>query len=300
MTDHRETIDMTETVPALVDRIRAHIEARFAPATIDERPFPHLIIEDFFPADVYDRLVAGNPFRRNAGSVWRDAADASNVTARTPYQARRQINFHADEPFDAPPDDRAFWDAIRDVFLADDWFPGLIFAKAPEYFRHRFGNLMDDPGVARHFRRELFLQRHEPGFHIGPHTDIPTRVFTCIFSLPRETGWERFGTELLEPDDPLVRCWGNDHHPVEGFHVSKLAPYRPNNFLLFLKTRHSFHSVACTDESVPDQRYGMQFQFYEPAGGLFTDLSAPDLMTVRHRPGAARRSLRAMLGWRRG
>jgi hypothetical protein len=59
------------------------------------------------------------------------------------------------------------------------------------------------------------------------------------------------------------------------------VPYRPNGFLLFFKTRHSFHSVPAIDETLPTKRYGMQFQLYEPGTGVFTDLSEPDLLVPR-------------------
>ncbi len=69
--------------------------------------------------------------------------------------------------------------------------------------------------------------------------------------------------------------------------MRKLVPYRPNNFLLFFKTRHSFHSVAAVGEDVPNQRYGMQLQFHEPQGGVFRDLSEPDLMQFPRRTAGA-------------
>ena len=35
------------------------------------------------------------------------------------------------------------------------------------------------------------------------------------------------------------------------------------------------------DENVPNQRYGMQFQFYEPMQGLLKDLSEPTIDRTR-------------------
>ena len=49
------------------DQIKRHIEQRFAEAAIESRPFPHLVITDFFPADVYEKMLAFNPFIRNVG-----------------------------------------------------------------------------------------------------------------------------------------------------------------------------------------------------------------------------------------
>jgi hypothetical protein len=107
-------------------------------------------------------------------------------------------------------------------------------------------------------------------------------VFTCIFSFAEKPGFEEFGTQLLTHRDPLARCWGDAHHGMDDFTVAGTAEYRPNNFLLFFKTRQSFHAVKTISADVPNSRYGMQFQCYEPRGGLFRDLSRPDLMEDRH------------------
>jgi len=262
------------------EQLREHIESRISAAEPDSSPFPHMVIENFFPEEIYQKLIDFNPFHQNAGVEWMGKKASADVASATPYYARKQINFHAGQKFNAPEEQQAFWNDLKGIFLDDDWFPALVAKKFPEIFRYRFGDLMDEPDVFSLFRRELFLQRHEPGYYIGPHTDVPTRVFTCIFSLAREEGWEQYGTELLAPKDRLDRCWGNDHYSYDRFQVKKIAPYKPNNFLLFHKTRQSFHSVTSITDQVPDQRYGMQFQFYEPTNGLFNDLSAPQIMHI--------------------
>lgn len=272
----------------MIDELRTHISGKLSGRPLDYSPFPHVIIEDFFPADIYRSIQSFNLFQQNAGKEWLDKKASAGVTGRTPYHARKQINFHLNDVFEASDEARTFWSGLTTALMQDDWFARQVFANYPEYFRLRFGDLVDAPDFFELFREELFLQRHEPGYNIGPHTDIPTRVFTCIFSFAESDGYDEFGTELLVHRDRLARCWGCDHYATDDFSVAKVAPYRPNNFLLFFKTRHSFHSVKTVDASVPNQRYGMQFQFYEPAGGLFDDLSRPDLMkTLRMVPPAA-------------
>lgn len=51
---------------------------------------------------------------------------------------------------------------------------------------------------------------------------------------------------------------------------------------------HSFHAVREIGPDVPHQRWGMQYLYYEPPGGVFHDLSMPDLM---RRPETGSRSL---------
>ncbi len=265
-----------------IAQTRAHIERKIATATLEEFPFPHLVIEDFFPSEVYQQILAQNPFKHWQGRQWFTEEESRTQKAKTPYYARSQVNFHKGEGSSLPPDIQNFWAQIEEIFISDDWFPRTVIKRYESYFAIRFGKLMNEEDFFEFFEKELFCQRHEPGYYIGPHTDIPTRVFTCIFSFAEFPGFDEYGTQLLTHKDRLVRCWGNDHYEPDDFVVEKVAPYRPNNFLLFFKTRQSFHAVREIDETVPNQRFGMQFQWYEKSGGIFRDLSAPDIMKNRH------------------
>lgn len=271
---------------AAVGKVRDHVAARIAAAAVELSPFPHLQVEGFFPDDVYADILRWNPFRSDPGAEWLPPGSSHNVSARTPYHRRKQFHLTGDGLAAQTGAGAATWRTIRRALLDEDWFARLIVAKYPDYFALRFGDLVRDADFPALLRKQLFVQRHEPGFHIGPHTDLPTRVFTCIFSFAREPGFEEYGTQLLAHRDRLVRCWGTDHHGREDFVVRKVAPYRPNGFLLFFKTRHSFHAVRPIDERVPDQRYGMQYQLHEPAHGLFRDLSVPQLMDFERYPPA--------------
>jgi hypothetical protein len=266
--------------------LRAHVERQFATAAVERLPFPHIVIPNFLPADVFDDALRFNLFLSNAGREWISKSDMADMRTPTPYDHRKQINFAADA-FDASPSARAFWGMIRATFLDGDWFPKLVIDKYPDYFLIRFGEAMLRDDFLGRLRKELFLQRHDPDYFIGPHTDVPGRIFTCIFSFCDRPGFESFGTQLMRHQDPYVRCWGRNHYLPEGFEVVKTADYSPNNFLLFFKTRQSFHAVKTITADVPNQRYGMQFQLFEPPGGVFRDLSHPDLMEGRHKKDAA-------------
>jgi hypothetical protein len=257
-------------------RVRHHVDVKFRHSAVTMFPFPHVVIEDFLPRDVFELALAFNLFRHNAGEKWHDEASESATKSRTPYHARTQVNFHR-----GTADEREFWTEIAELFLETDWFVRLVMDAFPEYFALRFGEIALAPEFPSLLRRELFLQQHRPGYSIGPHTDVPERVFTGIFALADRGGFEEHGTELRVPRDPLVRCSGNAHHGPEGFDVRAVAPYRRNNFFGFWKTRQSFHSVRTTTEDVPNRRYGMQFQLIEPPGGLFRDLSEPDAVRAK-------------------
>ena len=261
--------------------IRRHIQRRFAETPLERLPFPHLTISDFFPEAVYEKILAYNLFRKNRGVDWKVRSEINTLRTPTPYDHRKQINFHTGEKHLASREEQVFWRTISYVFLGDDWFLKLVQRAYPAYFDIRFGEAMLWPGFWRKMRRELFLQRHEVGYHIGPHTDVPARVFTCIFSFADRPGFEEYGTQIMRHKDPSVRCSGRQHYGFEDFQLVKTAPYAPNNFFLFFKTRQSFHAVKTIEADVPNERYGMQFQCYEPGVGLFNDLSHPDLLAPK-------------------
>lgn len=294
-----------------VDAVRGHFERRLEAAELVRRPFPHLIVTDALPTALYREAIAVNPFVDDPGRPFGDPAWTDLLVFEHTYDRRFQLDLDPDHrEVDVGP-----WSTIGDAFADPSWLGPVLRRRHPEYFEFRFGDIdaIERDGSTAGFWSRLhtraFLQRHEPGFRLDAHTDIPTRIATCIFSLPVEPGHEDAGTRLLEPLDPRWRCTGNSHHPIDGFRVVTIAPYAPNTCLVFFKTRDSWHSVPPEAATVPGGRFGMQVQLYEPDEGAVLDLSAPDLVRngqfrdptvatrvrrkVRSMSGAARRRLGA-------
>lgn len=262
-----------------IKALRAHIEKKFEAATVDTIPSPHIEIADFFPQEIYDNIRKYNLFQYTAGQEWIAAKESAKRRQSTPYHQRKQVDLKQD--YEAAPEAKAFWDQLRQAFFEDNFFARTVYKKYPAYFDIRFGEDAQNPDFFGALRSMMFVQRHDKGYSIGPHTDSPNRVFTCIFSFPDAPGYEKYGTEFSRPKTPGVRCYGDLHHPFEDFEVVKVAAYKPNNFVLFFKTNSSFHAVREIDTDVINDRYGMQVGFYEPKGGLFNDLSKRGLLDDR-------------------
>jgi len=268
-------------LPSVVD-LRAHIAGKFEGKTVTPFPSPHLIISDFLPQEVFDQIQRFNPFMsgRNRGKEMIDSQMMKKKRQDTPYDRRKQIDIEKDD-INLDAEGERFWAMLGEAFMGDDWFAKLVYKLYPPYFDLRFGECVLEPQFFSRLRRKLVVQRHDAGFRIGPHTDAPHRVFTAIFTFATRPGFEEYGTEFVRPRDPLVRCWGDLHHRAEDFDVVKVAKYSPNSFLVFFKTRQSFHSVKTLIADIPNDRYGAQLAYYEPSGGIFRDLSRPDLMENR-------------------
>lgn len=263
-----------------VDEVRDHFEARLFDAELGLRPFPHLILTDALPAGLYREIVESDPFGVDVGQPFGDPSWTRRLTFEQTYQLRFQ---HDLDPLRRTMSGGAAA-IIGDAFSDPTWLGPMLRSRFPLYFELRFGDIdaiEADPtsgGFWRRLHTRTFLQRHEPGFRIEAHTDIPSRIATCVFNLPSDSGWEAAGTQLLEPLDPRLRCTGNRHHPVDRFRVAATVPYAPNTCVVFFKTRHTWHAVSPESALVPGGRLGLQVQLYEPETGAVEDLSAPDLV----------------------
>lgn len=288
---------MTPAARDQVAAIRDHFERQLNEAALEMLPFPHLIVDGALPDDIYEQVLEANPFRWGSGEVWGDPAWTRRLRFDHAYDKRFQFNLlpqrrEVDEPL---------WNAIGDAFGDAGWFGPLLWRRFPEYFLLRYGDVGEVGDFWSGFLPEVFLQRHDEGFRLDAHTDLPTRVATCIFSFASTGGYEHCGTQLLAPVDPTWRCWGNNHYSVADFHTVKVAPYEPNSCLVFFKTRHSWHSVSPQAWQAPDGRFGMQVQLVEPYESVLPDLSEPELlfnhqMRAETRLEQFRRQVRAVPG----
>jgi hypothetical protein len=265
-----------------ISKIRKFVAGKVLESELNYSPFPHLIIKDVFPLDFYDSLIQLNPFELASkhSNPWVTREESSKRINTTPYYLRNQINLLSNPDIfveDSP------WHLLHNCFNDLSWFLTSIATIWPDYFHIRFGDIFASGNLFSKLDSECFLQRHNSGFYLGPHTDLPTRVFTAIFSFPKEDA-PLLGTNLLRHKDPLVRCWGDKHHPPYAFETFSNTGYNRNQLFIFFKTRHSFHSVPLLDDSnIPSNgRLGLQVQCYEPKNGLFDDLSRPDLMQNMH------------------
>ncbi len=260
-----------------VDRIREHFAARLAESRVSPFPFPHLEVENVFPDDVYQRILAAYPFDEKEGREWITLKEQRRRRQTTPFHLRRLIDIQK-ELEELPDAARSVFGDVSRALMEGDWFAQQICAKYPEYFQIRFGEAMADDRFFARLENRLTIHHHERGFKMGAHTDGPHRVFTGIFAFAPGPGYEDYGTELMRPRDPDVRCYGDLTHDRDEFERAKLAPYSPNRLLVMFKTRQSFHSVREIDRDIPQRRYGMQLAYYEPSKGVFRELSRPELM----------------------
>ncbi len=199
-------------------------------ADVKNWPFPHFFVENVFPPDIYDKIIAQLQTKQDyAEQAFRNRTFAETVDVP-------EVQFMLG---------KEFTNNIVKIFSAD--------------FLQRFPN-----GSAK-LQNELRLVRDCQGYKIGPHTDARWKMLSLLFYMPsrNSTYWEyeEYGTRLYLPKDRSFTCEGGPHYSFEPFDEVASFPFRPNSVLGFWKTNKSFHGVPPIP--VQFQRDVLLFNVYE-------------------------------------
>jgi len=216
---------------------------RFKDAPIKTDPFPHVVIQNLFPADYYEEILRQFPSDEQMIPL--------SETGRTGNAYRERLVTLFDEPgFNRlTPEQRQFWAQLGGWLYNPEFINGIIKLFWP-HVKTRVQEVSQLLGWAR-VRGDALLVSDQTNYGIGPHTDAAHRLVTFLFYLPEDDRFRNFGTSIYTPKDPTFSCPGGPHYPYDQFTHEKTIPFLPNSLLMFVRTTRSFHGVEpIKDESV--------------------------------------------------
>jgi hypothetical protein len=218
----------------MLERLQAHLAARLAATPVREQPFPHVYIEEAWPQDIYDAMLAGLP------------SDAGYEAMAPPYSERLALNLTPDTAAGLSPP----WPAVEDWLHSQvlvDLLAGVFSPHLAAYSADRSAQIQKygiDNDVEISGRS--MLARDYAHYAIGPHTDSPGKFVVGIFYLSKDNAFEAFGTSFYRHKAGL-KIWKSPHMDRSDFDLVETFPNRPNSVLFFLKTDDSFHGVEAAD-----------------------------------------------------
>lgn len=232
-----------------------HLSYKVGNAPISLFPFPHMFVENVFPADFYEELQKSIP----------------DPEAMIPIEEARPVKGYKErfvlalgEPEHLarlPAPKREFWQAMQE-WLVGGRFGQLLFSRFAPFIEQRYKGQ-----PTPQFYDESLLVRDATNYSLGPHTDATRKVITLLFYLPRNLDQAHLGTSIYVPKDPNFSCPGGPHYPRERFDHLYTMPFRPNSLFCFLKTYNSFHGV----EPVADENCKRWLLLYD----VYADEGAP-------------------------
>lgn len=208
-----------------------HVMRRLAQAHIQSSPYPYFYVENVFPEEFYQQLIANLP----ETSFFQGISKTGKVDPRT-YKERLVFPLQGEVLSQLPLGQFLFWSQFVAAIHSQEWHAMLL---------EQFGSQIQERfGV--HYERVEFsstaeLVRDQTHYSIGPHTDHPIRTLTLLFYFPHLRDQSHLGTSVYAPLDPSFECEGFKHHPFERFKKLYTAPFLPNSLFGFIRSNRSFH-----------------------------------------------------------
>lgn len=226
----------------ITPEVQQHVLYRFMNATFREYPCPHGVVDDIWPEDVYALLLKHLPRPEQYTGIMA----TGRVRSSDPYATDTRFLFSlASDLGKLSGEQQQFWQEVRD-FLFGPVFMNQVIRKFQPLINSRF---QKDPLKSKlQILPTAELFRDVTGYHIGPHTDAPSRLLNMFFYLPEDDSRPHLGTAFYAPRDPQFRCPGGPHYNFDDFIKVYNAPFERNKLAIFFKNDTSFHGVEPIEE----------------------------------------------------
>ena len=229
----------------MADAIEARIERVTAGLTVSTEPFPHVVIDELLPVDLYRTMLESLPPRE----FWR-----SSGRGRDYWEIETDVG---------PWPTEAVWRFVDRRIVNEILRPRLERAFDSHLARFWRDNFDMDPACVRYRIAEGRLQLRRKGYRLRPHLDPPHAALTGLYYLARPGDDARYGTALYKPSSPIpVKRQGIYYPEDQGIAVEHVTtvPFRANSLLVWM-TSLGPHGADLTAEEVPKSLERCTYQF---------------------------------------
>ena len=263
--------DLVERLPGLFDeaRVSAHVRQAIDAAALLDDPFPHMVVDDVVPRDVFKMMLRAIPPEEFFGDT-----DYTKQNLRIPAN-------------DAPKLTMRVWQFVDDVARTVVVPAVLDRFRAP--LQRHYGAIFGDAFTARAAALaqapsggRVMLRR--PGYHLAPHRDPKRAMLTCLMYLAAPGDDESYGTKIFRVSDDHESSYTQTYYPEQAgarCELVKTVPFRPNSMLVFLNGTGAHGADIPADAPADLERYS--YQFYVGPSGEALEALVADLPEARRR-----------------
>ena len=207
---------------ALYERIVGHSLAVIEKTAPDNSPFPHLLLQGIFPADVFQRLLAGYPpvesFVKANPKHHSNEYGGSTRQRMTLSESALQV---------LPDSHHMLWATIRAAISCRKVRDAIFLRLSTGLCRQFRCNQQKLPTIPAYPRGQLYSEVE--GYCITPHPDTREKIVTMQFAFPSDDTLMGAGTEFY------IRSFNPMHllREPRGFTIAKAMPFLPNHAYAF-------------------------------------------------------------------
>jgi len=207
----------------MTDALNFFLLKKIKDVKIINQPYPHFIIDDFFPQETYLYILRNIP-------------DESKYKPFVKSRLIMELNKTSDINLKH----------ITDILMSEEMKECLL-----EKYKNTMSKSIYQHGKTGYIRGSLI--KDFKGYSIKPHTDIETKIITFLIYLPNDDSLCHIGTNILIKHDII-----NKFDLVDKFDFVDKVEFLPNRLFCFLRTFNSWHSVDEIEDDICRNTINMQ------------------------------------------
>jgi hypothetical protein len=241
--------DLVERLPALLDdaRVSAHVRQAIASTALLDDPFPHMVVDDIVPRDLYKMMLRAIPPVEFFGDK-----DFTKQNLRIPVDGCPELTTRV-------------WHFVGD--MARQVVVPAVVARFAEPLQRHYETVFGEAFVERAAALpqapsggRVMLRR--PGYHLSPHRDPKRAMLTCLMYLAAPGAEESYGTKIFRVTGDHESSYAQTYYPEQAgasCELVKTVPFRPNSMLVFLNGTGAHGADIPADAPADLERYSYQF-----------------------------------------
>lgn len=231
--------------------MRYNVLQKVTRADVRMHPYPHVIIEEALPWDVYDELDATFPEELLAS----DFPNIVNDRGHT----RRYLSSRVLEDQKVS----QTWQDFFQYHISDEFYKHVthnIFDEAIKaYYPDQYDAILSTPSQPRRHVNQVnqtspivtdcqFVMNNplpESSTSRTPHLDNPVEIYAALLYMKKRDDESTGGDlEVWESDEDRPDLQGKREAVMSKIRKVGACPYKPNSLVLFLNCRHGVHGVG--------------------------------------------------------
>lgn len=258
--------ELVSRLPALLaaSDVLTHVRQAIFAAPLQMDPYPHIVVTDVMPPEIYRLLVKAIP-----PATFFSDRDPIKQNLRVPFESGPTLSCEMWKFMDTVVAREAIRPAVLEVFrqpLVEMW--DRVFGAD---FRSRVEALPQAISGGR-----VMLRR--PGYYLAPHRDPKRTMLTCLMYLAGRHADDTYGTEIYRVRNDRESSITQTYYPEQNggqCELVKVVPNRPNSMLVFLNSHGAHGARIPADAPADTERHAYQFYLgpeQEALNALIQDL----------------------------
>jgi hypothetical protein len=219
-------------------------------ASVKMDPFPHVVIENALPENIYNELDATFPeelLNSNFPNVVNDRGHTRRYLSSKVLEDKKVSNiwldffaYHVSDEFYKFVTNNIFNEAIKTYY--PNQYDAIL--TTPSVPRQHVNQTINKTPIVTDCQFVMNNPLEETTTSRTPHLDNPVEIYAALLYMKKQDDESIGGDLQLYKSNTQPAIFGKREARLESVELAATCPYKPNSLALFLNCRHGVHGVG--------------------------------------------------------